>query len=174
MFKNFGVLPKRLKLVLKINETSLELKFLEPTIYNLSLFQEYIEIWEYENALKLLWLEIDREVFYIAPDKILLWIFQLLKNEEKKEKNDSLSEDDFFIPAFYDRISRLFKTDYLDLIKRYTPSQLNRLIAWFDYNNNIDNKKPWENAKYKRFEKKINPKYEEIYEDEKIKNYKFN
>jgi hypothetical protein len=44
MFKNFGVLPKRLKLVLKINETSLELKFLEPTIYNLSLFQEYIEI----------------------------------------------------------------------------------------------------------------------------------
>ena len=174
MFKNFPVIPKRLKLVLKINDTSLDLNFSEPTIYNLALFQEFIEFWEYEKALKLLWIEIDREIFYIAPDKIVLWIFDLLKNEEKKEsQNFSNNEDNIFIPAFYDRIARVYNTHPLDIMQRYTPSQLNRIVAWYDYNNNIDNKKPWDNAKYRVFEKQDFSKYDHIFNDEKIKNYRF-
>lgn len=171
MFKNFPILPKRFKIVLKVNNESLELKFLEPTIYNLALYQEYLENNEFENALKLLWIDIDREVFYIAPDKILLAIFELLKWESKKE--NSWEQIESFSPAFYDRIARIYNIDPFYIIKNYTPTQLNRLVAWIDYNNNIDNKKHWDNAKYKIFEKQDFSKYDHIFNDEKIKNYRF-
>lgn len=162
MYKKFSYLPKKFNLVLKFKTREQNIIFFEPTMYDLMIFEELIEEWEYLEALNHLNIKIKKTDFLSNPIWILKKIMELCYWSNKKD-NDKENEPWFF-PSSIDLLAERFWKTLLEILKEVTPSILNTYFAWFEFNINLQNNKKWENFKFKE-KQKISENDMKNYED---------
>lgn len=149
MYKKVSPLPEELTLVLKYKDKNIEIIFDEPTIYTIYEVDRLFKKKQYTSILKKLNINIKEKVFIENPVWILKAIITLI-NWWDKEKNQSeeLEENKFFLYSVFDRLWTKYWIDPLEIMKKYTPSQIKSLAEGIDFNKNVDDDKEYKNDIY--------------------------
>lgn len=162
-WKKYNYLPKRFCLNLEFKNRIQKIYITEPSLYDLLVFEEMIEEWQYMEALKFLKIDINKNDFCGDPLWIIKKILDICYWIHNWDNSDGRGS--WFFPSWLDVLAHRYGVTPIFLLKELTPSILQSYIAGYDYNSNIEAGKKQENYKYKQ-KQKVSQK--EVYEAEKI------
>lgn len=151
-WKKYNYLPKRFYLNLEFKNRIQKIYITEPSLYDLLVFEEMIEEWQYMEALKFLKIDINKNDFLSNPLWIIKKILEICYWVHKSSNPDNDRGSGFF-PSWLDILAHRYGVTPLTLLQELTPSILQSYIAGFDYNTNIESGKKGENYKYKEKQK---------------------
>lgn len=143
MYKLFETIPEEFTLVLKLNNKNIVLEFEEPTISNYEKIIKLINKWNFSKVLEILKIEIDKNIFNNHYEKIISWIVSLLYKNVESRKND------IFMPSIFEKLWNKYHVLPSLIPQLLTPSQLNYILVWIEFNSNEESDKNFLNHKYK-------------------------
>ncbi len=153
MYKKVSPLPEELTLVLKYKNKNLKISFDEPSIFNIYKIEQLLKNKMYFEVLNLLNIDLEKKFFEKNPAWIISWIIKLIHEKKDDEINKIVSEekennDKFFLFWLFDRLANKYNKEPLELMQKYTPSQLVKIAEWISFNKNIDKEKEYKNDIY--------------------------
>lgn len=152
-YKKYIYLAKDLEIVLNFPNRQKIIKFKEPTMYNLLVFEDLIEQEKYFEALKILKINISKNDFLSAPENILKNILKICYSWNKKsfsEKNNFSSSEQWFMPSILDLLGKRYGKTPLELLHEMTPTIFETYLAWFEFSMNLENNEKQNNFKFKQ------------------------
>jgi len=162
MYKKVTPLPEELTLVLNYKNKKIKITFAEPTIYTIYEVDRLFNKKSYLEIIKILNIPIEEKVFLDNPAWILKAIIELIN--WNKEKSNKTEDNNFFLFSIFDKLWEKYSKDPIELMKKYTPSQIKSISEWIDFNSNVSSNKEYKNDIYldPAYIEQKNQEYDEI------------